>query len=48
MRPRIAVSVERIFRPMRDQEVVCLLTYEETRLTEDMFEWFLIGIEELE
>ncbi len=48
MRPRITFSVARIVRPGRDQDVLCLLTYEETLLHEDMFGWFLIGIEELE
>ena len=48
MRPRIAVSVAKMFRPWRDQEVLCLLMYEETLLHTDMARWFLIGIEELE
>ncbi len=48
MRPRIAFDVARIVRPGQDQEVLCLLMYEETLLHEDMFTWFLIWIEELE
>ncbi len=48
MRPRIAFSVARIVRPGRDHEVLCLLTYEVTLLREDMFRWFLMGVEELE
>ncbi len=48
MRPRIAVSVARIFRPGRDEEVLCLLMYEETLLHRDESRWFLIAIEELE
>ncbi len=48
MRPRFAFDVARMVRPGRDQEVLCLLTYQVTILREDTVQCFLIRIEELE
>lgn len=48
MHYRIETSEARIFRRTRGKEILCRLTYEVTLFRDELFRWFLMGIEELE
>lgn len=48
MSRRIETYETKVFRRGREKEILCRLTYEVTPLRDDLFRWFLIGIEELE
>ncbi len=45
---RIETSEARVFRNVRQREILCRLTYEVTPIREGLFRWFLLSIEELE
>jgi len=48
MSRRIETSDERIFRVVRQREILCRLTCEVTPFRDGLFRWFLLGIDELE
>ena len=48
MNPRTETSEDRVYRPARNREILCRLTYEVTPFRDGLSRWFLLRIEELE
>jgi len=48
MNRRIETSEGKVYRRARGRDILCRLTYEVTPFRDDLFRWFLMGIEELE
>jgi hypothetical protein len=48
MNPRIETGEDRVYRPARNREILCRLTYEITPFRDGLSRWFLLRIEELE
>jgi hypothetical protein len=48
MNPRIKTTEVGVYRPARNRDILCRLTYEVTPFRDGLSRWFLLKIEELE